>query len=81
MDHPAYESFVGAEVGQDDPGEVDQHEAVDDPLQKPVELFDGGVRCSEEGYVFECQAEARQRHQDDRCVENDVDALYLDELL
>ena len=32
VDHPIHESFIFAEVGQDDPCKVDQHEAVDDPL-------------------------------------------------
>ena len=63
MDHPTYQAFVAAKVGQDDPCEVDQDEAVDDPLQEPMELFDGGVRCSEERYVLECQPESRERHQ------------------
>jgi hypothetical protein len=32
VDHPTHESSVFTEVGQDDPREVDQHEAVDEPL-------------------------------------------------
>ena len=81
MDHAADYAFVFAEVGKDDTRQVDQHEAIDDPLQKAVELFDGRVPGSQEGKILEGQAKTRQRHQQKRKVEDDVDAFHLDEWL
>ena len=81
IDHPRYQSFVFAQIRDDDACEVNEEEAIDEVLQKAVHLFYRLADRPEEGDLLESKSQTGERHDEQYGIEGQIDTFDLDIML
>ena len=76
MDHSRHQSFVPAQIGPDDPHQVDEDEGINKILDERVHFRDPAVPVFEHRYIFKGKSQAGQGHRSDQDIEDHIHPFY-----